>query len=105
MHMYPILSVNNYKTKLLFIFSYAKSIKKSLTYLSTLLCVLWCIMVPIALGASVPCTCILDSSYSFFEGGGPWLVGDVRLGWAGSGGAAALWAPPPNWRGKQNNEG
>lgn len=63
-------------------------------------------MLHIALGASVLGTCILDSSYSFFEGGGPWLVGDDKLGWSGSGAAAVLWVPPPpNWGDKQNNVG
>lgn len=64
-------------------------------HLSNLLCDLCCIILHISLGASVLYTCILDSSYSFLEGGGPWLVGDERLGWAGSGAAAVLGAPPP----------
>lgn len=42
-----------------------------------------------------PFTCILDSSYSFLVGGGPWLVGDERLGWAGGDVAAVLVGPPP----------
>lgn len=41
------------------------------------------------------CTCILDSSYSFLVGGGPWLVGDEGLGWAGWYDAAVLGGPPP----------
>lgn len=40
-------------------------------------------------------TCILDSSYSFLVGGGPWLVGDERLGWAGGDVVAVLVGPPP----------
>lgn len=43
------------------------------------------------------CTCILDSSYSFLVGGGPWPVGDEGLGRVGWDDAAVLGgAPPPN---------